>query len=577
MTKLVPVPLRGYRRAWLSRDVLAGVALSAVAIPEVMGYTSIAGMPIVTGLYTLILPAVAFALLGSSRLLVVGADSATAAILSAGLLGLGVAGVVPGSPHWVALAGLIALLSGVLLAAARLLRLGFLADFLSATVLVGFLTGVGVQVATAQIPHLLGLHSGRGNWFQQQWSWLTHLDEVAWRTVAYGAATIVIIVLFKRFLPRFPGSIVAVVVLIAVSAATDAAGHGVAVVGPVEGGLPPLGLPSGLTPGDISQVFAVAASCFVLILAQSAATAHSFATRHGDRVDINRDLVGLSVANIAAGFGGTFVVNGSPTKTEILDQQRGRTQVANLTMAFLSLLVVLVFTSALADMPLAVLAGIVFLVGLDLIDVRGLRRIRARRRNEFVVAVVTAFAVFGLGVEQGVLLAVALSLFEVIRREYRPKDFVVGVTEEGAPTYTVAAPGIESAPGLIVFRFNAELFYANASRFADEVKALVDRAPDPVRWLVLDAAGIADVDYTAGIRLHSLLDFLAARRVTFVLARPDASLVDTLKLYELWQRIPPELVFGNLIDAIRAFPAGGPPGAPDFGPGAPPTGPPGPP
>ncbi|WP_371494429.1 SulP family inorganic anion transporter [Kitasatospora sp. NBC_00374] len=563
MTRLVPASLRGYRRAWLSRDVLAGVALSAVAIPEVMGYSSIAGMPIVTGLYTLILPTIAFALLGSSKLLVVGADSATAAILSAGLLELGIAGLVPGSPQWVALAGLTALLSGVILAAARLLRLGFLADFLSATVLIGFLTGVGIQVASAQIPDLLGIPRGRGNWFQQQWSWLTHLDEVSWYTIAYGAATIVIIVVFKRFLPRFPGSIVAVVALIAVSGATDASSHGVAVVGAVESGFPPIGLPSGLTPGDVSQVFSVAVSCFVLILAQSAATSHSFATRHGDHLDIDRDLVGLSVANLAAGLSGTFVVNGSPTKTEILDQQRGRTQVANLTMAFISLLVALVFTTSLADMPLAVLAGIVFLVGLDLVDVRGLRRIYARRRNEFVVAVVTAFAVFGIGVEQGVLLALALSLFEVIRREYRPKDFVVGVTEEGVPTYTLAEPGIESAPGLIVFRFNAELFYANASRFADEVKALVDEAPDPVRWLVLDAAGIADVDYSAGIRLHNLLDFLAARRVTFVLARPDAALVDTLKVYELWQRIPPENVFGNLIDAIRAYPAGGSPGAAD--------------
>jgi len=563
MTRLVPASLRGYQRAWLSRDVLAGVALSAVAIPEVMGYTSIAGMPIVTGLYTLILPAIAFALLGSSKLLVVGADSATAAILSAGLLGLGIAGLTPGSPQWVGLAGLTALMSGVILAAARLLRLGFLADFLSAAVLIGFLTGVGIQVATAQIPDLLGVPRGRGNWFQQQRSWMTRLDEVSWRTLAYGAATIVIIVVLKRFLPRFPGSIVAVVALIAVSAATDAAGQGVAVVGAVEGGFPPIGLPSGLTPGDVSQVFSVAVSCFVLILAQSAATSHSFATRHGDRVDIDRDLVGLSAANIAAGLSGTFVVNGSPTKTEILDQQRGRTQVANLTMAFISLLVALVFTSLLADMPLAVLAGIVFLVGLDLIDVRGLRQIYARRRNEFVVAIVTAFAVFGIGVEQGVLLALALSLFEVIRREYRPKDFVVGVTEEGVPTYTVAEPGTESAPGLIVFRFNAELFYANASRFADEVKALVDDAPDPVHWLVLDAAGIADVDYSAGVRLHSLLDFLAARRVTFVLARPDAALVDTLKVYELWQRIPPENVFGNLIDAIRAYPAGGSPGAAD--------------
>src|SRR4051795_9783848 len=220
--ELMPVSMRSYDRAWLSTDVIAGVTLAAVAIPETMGYTSIAQTPIVTGLYTVIFPTLFFALLGASKLLVVGADSATAAILSAGLLTLSVPGLTPGSPEWVSFCGLVAIVSGVMLFIARLLRLGFLGDFLSASVLIGFLTGVGIQVASGQIPGMLGVAKGTGNWFQQQWDWMKELSDISWATFAFAAATIVIIKGFERYLPKVPGAIVAVVLLIIVSAATDA-------------------------------------------------------------------------------------------------------------------------------------------------------------------------------------------------------------------------------------------------------------------------------------------------------------------------------------------------------------------
>ena len=283
VSDLVPVSMRKYHRAWLSTDVLAGVTLAAVAIPETMGYTSISQTPIITGLYTVIFPTLFFALLGASKLLVVGADSATAAILSAGLLTLSVTGLTPGSPTWVAFCSLTALVCGVMLLIARLLRLGFLGDFLSASVLIGFLTGVGIQVLAGQIPDLLGVPKGSGNWFQQQWAWIKELDQISWTTFAFGAATIVIIVGFKKFAPVVPGAIVAVVLLIAISTVTKASTHGVAVVGSVQGGFPPLGLPSGLTWSDVPKVLGIAFSCFVLIIAQSAATARSFAMKHGDR------------------------------------------------------------------------------------------------------------------------------------------------------------------------------------------------------------------------------------------------------------------------------------------------------
>src|SRR3954454_1350850 len=233
--KTMPESLRGYQRAWLARDVIAGLTLAAVAIPEVMGYTSIAQTPIVTGVYTIIFPTLVFALLGSSRLLVVGADSATAAILAAGLAGLGISGLTPNSEEWLAWCSLVALICGVLLILARLLKLGFIGDFLSASVLIGFLTGVGISVLSGQIPDILGVSKGTGNWFQQQWAWIKEVDQgdISWATFGYGFGTIVVIVVCKRFARAVPGAIVAVVLSIVIASATDAASHGVSLVGAV--------------------------------------------------------------------------------------------------------------------------------------------------------------------------------------------------------------------------------------------------------------------------------------------------------------------------------------------------------
>jgi MFS superfamily sulfate permease-like transporter len=535
---LAPAWLRGYKAAWLTGDVVAGATLAAVAIPETMGYTSIAQTPIVTGLYTVIFPTVVFALIGSSRLLVVGADSATAAILAAGLASASIAGVTPNSQLWLAYTSFIALLCGVLLLIARVFRLGFL-------------TGVGIQVFSGQLPDMLGIPKGSGNWLQQQWHTITSIPQLSWTTFAFAAGAVAVIVGFKKFLPRVPGAIVAVVLSIIISAAANAQQHGVKVVGAVQGGFPPIGLPQGIDLDNLGAMIGIAFSCTVLIIAQSAATSRSFAMKHGQAVDVNRDIVGLAGANLAAGLSHTFVVNGSPTKTQILDEQKGRTQLANLTMSTIVLIVVLYFTRALADMPTAVLAAIVFLIGLDLVDIAGLRRI-GRRRSEFVIATLTAAVVCAVGVEQGIILAIVLSILDIIRRQYKPKAFVVGVAD-GASTYQQATPGAQSAPGLIVLRYDAELFFANSSRFVDEVEKLVNAAPDPVRWLVLDAGPIDDIDYSAGLSLGGLLGFLHARQITFAIAGADAGLIDTLDSYDLLHRIGRDRIYGKLADAQTAF------------------------
>ena len=553
LTRIVPEWIRHYKLSWLSVDVLAGVTLAAIAVPEVMGYTSIAQTPVITGLYTIIFPTLLFALLGSSRLLVVGADSATAAILAAGLAGLGISGLSPNSSEWVAWTSLVALVCGGMLILARLLRLGFLGDFLSASVLIGFLTGVGISVLTGQLPDMLGIPKGAGNWFEQQWNTLTHLTDASLWTVAFAAGTLLIIIGCKLISRKIPGAVIAVVLSIVLSNVLGASSHGVAVIGPVQGGMPPFGLPQGLDLGDIPAVMGVALSCFFLIIAQSAATSRSFAMKHSERVDINKDIVGLAGANIAAGLTGTFVVNGSPTKTEILDEQRGRSQMANITMSLVVIVVVLFLTKYLTNMPVAVLAAIVFMIGLGLVDLKGLRRIQVARISEFVIALVTAIVVFAWGVEEGIILAIALSVLELVRRAYTPSDFLVGVNKGGQPTYTPAEPGSESLPGLLVFRFDSRLFYANASLFVDRIQELISAAPSHIRWLILDCSSIGDIDYSASLNLAGLIEALHAEKRVFALADVDPTLMEVLTKLETLEQFDNAHIYPTVQEAVAAF------------------------
>ena len=549
---LVPKSLRGYQKSWLRTDLIAGVTLAAVAIPETMGYTSIAQTPIVTGLYTVIFPTLLFALLGSSRLLVVGADSATAAILAAGLATVSVAGLTPNSELWLAYTSFIALLCGAMLLIARVARLGFLGDFLSASVLIGFLTGVGVQVATGQLPDMLGIPKGAGNWLQQQWELITNLGSIQWLTVAFAIGTLAIILGFKKFLPVVPGAIVAVILSIIVSATIDASSKGVAVVGAVQGGFPPIGLPQGIDLSTTAQCVAIAFSCFILIVAQSAATSRSFAMRHGQKVDVNQDIVGLSGANFAAGLSGTFVVNGSPTKTQILDELKGRTQVANITMSAVVLLVVMCLTGLLADMPKAVLGAIVFLIGVDLVDYLGLKRVWRERPAEGVIAVITAVVVCAVGVEQGIILAIVMSIIWLIKRQYAPEAFVMKSSGDSA-VYASAKAGAETLPGLIVFRYDSELFYANANRFVDDVQEVFSTAPDPVRWLVIDCSSVTDIDYSAAISLGGLIDYVHAHNAHFGIMGADPGLLKTMDNLGLTKEFTEDRIFHNFDQVVDAY------------------------
>ena len=449
--------LRPFSRKAAVRDVFSGVTLAAMDIPQVLGYARIAGTPLVAGLYTVLLPLVAFAVFGSSRHLIVAADSATAVIFSSPLSKM----AAPASAQYMALVGMVALLTAGFLLLARIFKLGFLADFLSRTVLVGFLTGVGFQVGIAMLGDMFGITIGARHTLVQAWEILQGLPRSNLPTFAISAIVAGSILLGKRVAPSVPLSFLAVVGAIAASATFHFADNGIAVIGPVPGGLPPIGLPD-VSWSDVLALLPVAASCFVMIIAQSAATSRVFGQRYNESVDENADILGLSAANAAAALSGAFVVNGSPTQTAMAERAGARSQVAQLVFAAAVLLVLLFLTGPLQYLPRCVLASIVFTIAVGMIDISGLRAIRRESPGEFYLAVITAAAVVVIGVEQGILLAIALSLFRHVRHSYSPHTMMLAPNPAGQWVPMPATPGKETEPGLIVYRFGSDLFYANA-------------------------------------------------------------------------------------------------------------------
>ncbi len=547
-------------RARLAHDVLAGLTLASINVPQLLGYTRIAGMPIVTGLYTGLLPAVAFALLGSSRHLVVAADSATAAILAASLSAM----ATPASDHYVALAAVLALLVAALLLGARLFRLGFLADFLSRTVLVGFLTGVGFQVAVGMLGDMLGLPVASRQPLVQLREIAAGFAAVHLPTLALSAAVACAVVLGRRLLPRVPVPLFAVVGATAASWYGDFASRGFSVIGRIPGGLPPLAAGLGaIRPEETLALLPVALSCALVVIAQSAATVRAYALMHRERDDIDTDILGLAAANAAAGLSGTFVVNGSLTQTAVADRAGAGSQWAQLTFAAVVLAVLLFLTGPLAYLPHGVLAAIVFTIGLGMIDLRGLRQIRSESPGEFRVALVTAATVALVGVEQGVLLAVALSLLRHVHHSYRPHTSVMVIDHEGRLEPVPVVPGTQSARGLVVYRFGSDLFYANENRFADEVRSLVAHAPDPVRWLVVDAGAITDLDYSAARSLRELCEELRESGIELAFGRVNPSLRSDMERHGIAGEIGPDRLLSSLHEALALARDGGAPLAAD--------------
>jgi len=515
-----------------------------------MGYTRIAGTPIITGLFTILIPMALYAFFGSSRHLVVGADSATAAVLAAGLVGL----AATGSSEYVAYASVLALLAGVMLIAARLVKLGFLANFLSRTVLIGFLTGVGIQVAISQLPDLLGLSAHGANLVLQLAADAAQISKANPYTFAISSAVVVLILGFKRVSKKIPIALLVVIGVIILSYFFKLSSYGVSLIGSVPAGLPTLGVPNvSVTWNVFQKLLPTAFSMFVIILAQSAATSRAYAARYDEAFNENVDLVGLAVANVAAGFSGTFVVNGSPTKTAMVDDAGGRSQISQLATVGIVLAVLLFLTGPLSYLPIGVLAAVVFVIGVELVDVRAMRDILIERPAEFWVAAVTAGIVVFVGIEQGIIVAMVLSLFAHTRHGYKPSNTLLSVDKSGIWRSVSVDERAQLLPGLIVYRFNHSMYYANSDRFKTEVLTLTTGAHPPVRWFCLDGTAMDDVDYSAAAALRETYQLLKQRGVRLVLAEIQADVHDELDRSGISQLVGAQFIFNSIAELEQAF------------------------
>ena len=516
-------------------------------IPQAMGYARIAGTPVITGLYTLLFPVIAFALLGGARSLFVAADSATAAILATGVSPI----AHPGTPEFLAHASVVALIAGCLLILARLLRLGFLADFLSRTVLIGFLTGVGFQVGIAVLGQMLGIPVSTSVTLQQVATILTHLSLVHIPTLIVSLIVLTLILGTRRWAPKVPGALIAVIGTILASYLLDFENHGFHIIGPVEGGLPPFALPM-ISWTDVKALLPVAGACFVMIITQSSATARAFGVKHHAMPDENRDLLGLGAANAVAGLTGTFVVNGSPTQTAMLESCGGRSQVANLATAATVAVVLILLTGPLKFLPLCVLGAIVFVVAASMVDLRGFQKLWACGRKEFHGALLTALAVVGLGVEYGIVLAIIVSLLDHVRRGYQPRTGVVVRDPEIHWRMEKTAPSVFVEPGVILYWFGTDLYYANAPHFCHEIRHLVAQSPG-VRVIIVDCGPITSMDFTAGRALLELHTDLAARGVILALTRVTEGLRKDLDRQHLTHDIGEENLFRSRKQSLAAY------------------------
>jgi MFS superfamily sulfate permease-like transporter len=543
------LPLKPSQVPW---EITAGIAFAAVAIPQVMGYTKIAGMPLVTGIYTILLPMIAFAIFGSSRHLAVGADSATSAIIASGLIAI----AIPESQQYIAYASMIALLAAILLLLAGLLQLGFLADFLSHTILIGFLTGVGIQITLFELSEVLGIPHELYRTSMQITplhiiSLFKYLYLINVPTFIVSSSVIMIITLSRKVSKKVPGALLAMIGAIVASWALDLSSHGITILGTLPGSLPHLSLPQ-VPLSDIPKVFNLSVACFIVILAQSAATSRAYAMKFSDTYNENLDLIGLSFANIAAGVSGTFVVNGSPTETEMVKSAGGGTQLTQLTAVFTVLIVLIFFTKPLAYLPTCVLSSVVFLIGLRLIDIKGMTALHRQRPVEFSVALITAMTVIVLGVQQGIEIAIVLSIIAHLRHSYRPLNLLL-VPKAGSSMKTVSLKEQQQAvEGLLIYRFGSNLYFANENLFTEEIVELTTNI-NSLEWFCISASNIGDVDFTSSETLKSVYAYLKKQGITLVLSDVVLPVMNELERDGIIKMIGRDHIFESVQDVIVAY------------------------
>jgi high affinity sulfate transporter 1 len=540
---------RGYRRSWLRGDVMAGLTVAAYLVPQGMAYATLAGLAPVAGLWASLLPLLIYAVMGSSRYLSAGPESSTALMTASALAPL----AAGDSGRYAMLAAALAGLVGVLCVAAGLLRLGFIADLLSRPVLIGYMAGVALIMVAGQLGRLTGT-TVTGDGFIAEVRSLAHaLPNVHWPTLALSAAVLAALLVLARIVPRAPGPFIAVALASAAVAVFSLDRHGIGVIGAVPEGLPPVGL-SSVPLSDLATLAAASGGVALVAFSDSVLNARVFAARKGETIDANAELRALGLCNMGSAVCHGFPVSSSASRTALGELAGARTQMYSLVALSLLLAVMLFAHGLLATFPTAALGAMVVYAAVRLIDIAAFRRLAKFRRSELILALLTACAVLIFGVLYGVLAAVGLSILDLLRRVARPHDSVLGFVPGVAGMHDIADyPQAQLEPGLLVYRYDAPLFFANAEDFRTRAMAAVDANPDPVRWFVLNAEANVEVDLTALDAVDQLRRDLTRRGIVFAMARVTWHLRVALDAAGLLDTIGEDHIFPTLPTAVQAY------------------------
>jgi SulP family sulfate permease len=542
-------------RSYLRRDVLAALAVWAVLVPQSMAYATLAGVPPVYGLYAAVVGLVVYGLLGTSRELNVGPSSGVAVLTAATVAPL----AAGDGETYIALSGALALVTGLILFAGGLAKVGFVAEFLARPVLAGYFIGLAGTIVVGQMPALLGLPGSSAGFFEKLWELTRDVPDVDWWSAAVGLGSLALVLILQRIAPRVPGALIAVVLGVLASRGLDLADHGVALLGPLPTSLPELGLPD-IPLSDVRRIFWGATGVALLAYAESIAAARQFALKRGYEVDANRELIALGAANVGAGLTQGFPIDASVSRATVGERAGQRSQLAGLLNAALVVVAILLLGEFFADLPRATLAAIVIGAVLPLIRSGELRRLWRIDAADFALAVVCLLGVLFAGVLGGIVIAVVASMAALVLRSARPHVAVLGRLrggEEGDEDYgfrdVSRHPDGETYPGLVIFRFDQEIFFANSAAFRDDVRELAADGVPPVSRVIVDAAAVTHVDTTGLDMLRELQAELSSRGVELVFARLKGPVHDVFRKAEAAGIIAPFRLFPTLRSAVADF------------------------
>jgi high affinity sulfate transporter 1 len=544
--------VRGYRRKWLPSDLVAGLVLAAILVPQGMAYAELAGLPAVTGLYTTVACLIGYALFGPSRVLVLGPDSSISPLIFAAIVPLG---AVKDPATAIALAGMLALLVGLVEIGIGLGKLGFVADLLSSEVQVGYMNGLGITIVVGQLPKLFGFSTDADGFLEEVEQFFRGLDKTHATTLVVGLAVLVVLLVLPRIVPRVPAILVAVVGVTIVSAVLDLSADGVATVGSLPRGVPTPSLPW-TSISDVGPLLLAALGITLVSLTDTIATATSFAARRGDEVDPDQEMIGLGAANVAAGLFQGFSVSTSGSRTAVAEQSGAKSQLTGVVGAGLVVVLLLFLNSVLADLPQTALAAVVITAALSLMNLKVLRRYYRVRKSSLILSLVATTGVVLFGVIEGIGIAILLSIFMFFRRSWWPHGAVLGEVDGLAGWHSVKAfPDARQRPGIVVYRWEAPLFFANAGAFRSEIRRIArDHTPS---WIVLQCEAITDIDVTAADMLKLLDDELNANGIHVAFAEMRTRLQDLAMRYGLFESVDQDHSYPTLDTALAEIRARG--------------------